>query len=128
MVGLAVMGQGQNLALNVAEKEKGFLLKASQHQRLPTRARARPARVIMGMGLKHPHSPNDPFLVKLAAAASTEMGQAQLAGASGISDGPPLLDILTNPVMMAAPAQVRFDGLSLSLGFSCYGNLRWICK
>lgn len=68
--------------------------------------RAAPARVTMGMGLKHPHSPNDPFLSKLAAAASTELGKAQLAGANGVSDGPPLLDILSNPVMMAAPAQV----------------------
>jgi hypothetical protein len=77
--------------------------------------RARPARVTMGMGLKHPHSPNDPFLANLAAAASTEMGKAQLAGASGVSDGPPLLDVLTNPVMMAAPAQV-------SCVLSC-----WVC-
>lgn len=69
--------------------------------------RAAPARVTMGMGLKHPHSPNDPFLSKLAAAASTELGKAQLAGANGVSDGPPLLDILSNPVMMAAPAQVE---------------------
>lgn len=79
----------------------GSLLKASQ--RLP---RAMPARVTMGMGLKHPHSPNDPFLAKLAAAASTEMGKAQLAGATGVSENPPLLDVLMNPTMMAAPAQV----------------------
>ncbi|KAG0630649.1 hypothetical protein M758_1G194200 [Ceratodon purpureus] len=81
----------------------GSLMKSAS--RLP---RATPARVTMAMGgLKHPHSPNDPFLAKLAAAASTEMGKAQLAGAAGVSDGPPLLDILTNPVMMAAPAQVE---------------------
>lgn len=72
----------------------------------------------MGLGLKHPHSPNDPFLAKLAAAASTEMGKAQLAGARRDSDAPPLLDILDNPVMMAAPAQVRrvdFSGFFLVL-------------
>uniref|UniRef100_A0A7I4AJ01 ATP-dependent Clp protease proteolytic subunit n=1 Tax=Physcomitrium patens TaxID=3218 RepID=A0A7I4AJ01_PHYPA len=84
------------------KKNLDSLMRVSQ--RLP---RAGPARVSMGMGLKHPHSPNDPFLAKLAAAASTEMGKAQLAGASGVSDGPPLLDILSNPVMMAAPAQVE---------------------
>ena len=85
-------------------------LKAS-HQ-LP---RATPARV--SMGLKFPHAANDPFLAKLAAAASTEMGKAQLAGASGVSDGPPLLDVLTNPVMMAAPAQVSWIWFSWGFGF-----------
>jgi len=88
--------------------------------------RAMPARVtMMGMGLKHPHSPNDPFLTKLAAAASTELGKAQLAGASGVSDGPPLLDILTNPTMMAAPAQV---GRVLNL-FGFYESVlsEWLC-
>lgn len=50
------------------KKNLGSLVRVSQ--RLP---RAGPARVSMGTGLKHPHSPNDPFLAKLAAAASTEM-------------------------------------------------------
>ena len=76
----------------------GSLLKT---QGLP---RARPARVTMAM--KMPHFPNDPFLAHLAAAASTDLGKAQLANARGVSSGPPLLDIVADNVMMAAPAQV----------------------
>lgn len=76
----------------------GSLLKT---QGLP---RARPARVNMAM--KMPHFPNDPFLAHLAAAASTDLGKAQLANARGTSSGPPLLDIVADNVMMAAPAQV----------------------
>ncbi len=87
----------------------------------------------VNMAMKSAHSPNDPFLAQLAAAASTPLGQAQLAHSSSVSnDGPPLLDIVTDPLMMAAPAQVswRFGSfemcvcvcgslsLSLFLGFS----------
>lgn len=98
-VAMALLDRG----LWQAPKTSLASLSLSKARGLP---RASPARVSMGMGLKHPHSPNDPFLSKLAAAASTELGKAQLAGASGVSDGPPLLDVLNNPVMMAAPAQV----------------------
>ena len=58
------------------------------------------------MAMKMPHYPNDPFLAHLAAAASTDLGKAQLANARGVSSGPPLLDIVADNVMMAAPAQV----------------------
>ncbi len=70
--------------------------------------RAKPAAAPrVSMAMKSAHSPNDPFLAQLAAAASTPLGQAQLAHSSSVSnDGPPLLDIVTDPLMMAAPAQV----------------------
>lgn len=80
--------RSHNTKLGAVSKTQGF-------------PRARPARVCMAVKL--PHSPNDPFLAHLAAAASTPLGQAQLRGAS---DGPPLLDLVTDSVMMAAPAQV----------------------
>jgi ATP-dependent Clp endopeptidase proteolytic subunit ClpP len=71
--------------------------------------RAKPAAAPrVSMAMKSAHSPNDPFLAQLAAAASTPLGQAQLAHSSSVSnDGPPLLDIVTDPLMMAAPAQVE---------------------
>ncbi len=72
--------------------------------------RAKPAAAPrVSMAMKSAHSPNDPFLAQLAAAASTPLGQAQLAHSSSVSnDGPPLLDIVTDPLMMAAPAQVSW--------------------
>jgi hypothetical protein len=81
--------------------------------------RAKPAAAPrVSMAMKSAHSPNDPFLAQLAAAASTPLGQAQLAHSSSVSnDGPPLLDIVTDPLMMAAPAQVsrRFGSFEISV-------------
>ncbi|MCO5575949.1 hypothetical protein L7F22_029756 [Adiantum nelumboides] len=60
---------------------------------------------VMGIPGPIPASANDPFLSRLAAAASTPVGQAQLAGSS--SDKPPLLDVVSNPILMAAPGQAE---------------------
>ncbi|MCO5596836.1 hypothetical protein L7F22_050906 [Adiantum nelumboides] len=60
---------------------------------------------VMGIPGPIPASANDPFLARLAAAASTPVGQAHLAGSS--SDKPPLLDVVSNPILMAAPGQAE---------------------
>ncbi len=87
-----------------------FSASSSSSSRTPAflALRAKPAAAPhVSMAMKSAHSPNDPFLAQLAAAASTPLGQAQLAHSSSVSnDGPPLLDIVTDPLMMAAPAQV----------------------
>lgn len=59
----------------------------------------------MGIPGPIPASANDPFLTRLAAAASSPMGQAQLAESR--SDSPPLLDVVSNPILMAAPGQAE---------------------
>lgn len=63
------------------------------------------------MGLPPLSSPSDPFLRHLAEAAQSDQGRAQLADARKNDGGPPpLLDMVADSIMMAAPAQV---GLSL---------------
>lgn len=62
------------------------------------------------MALPSPSPSNDPFLARLAAAASASspLGQAQLAETgSSPHDRPPLLDLVASPKLMAAPAQVE---------------------
>eukprot|EP00246_Nothoceros_aenigmaticus_P001246 TRINITY_DN116_c0_g1_i2.p1 TRINITY_DN116_c0_g1~~TRINITY_DN116_c0_g1_i2.p1 ORF type:complete len:348 (-),score=41.42 TRINITY_DN116_c0_g1_i2:777-1784(-) len=55
-----------------------------------------------------PAHTNDPFLARLAAVASTETGKDQLAQSRSSSDGePPLLDLVADTKLMAAPAQVE---------------------
>ncbi|CAM6088367.1 unnamed protein product [Calypogeia fissa] len=66
------------------------------------------ARGVVCMGLPPLTSPNDPFLHHLADAARSDRGRAQLADARKDDGGPPpLLDILADSIMMAAPAQVE---------------------
>lgn len=59
----------------------------------------------MGIPGPIPASANDPFLARLAAAASSPMGQAQ--SKESISEGPPLLDLVASPKLMAAPGQAE---------------------
>ncbi|KAG6541004.1 hypothetical protein Mapa_017577 [Marchantia paleacea] len=74
--------------------------------RFSKNVRLAPARV--SMGLPPLSSPNDPFLHHLAAAASSPLGREQLADARKKDDGTlPLLDIISDSIMMAAPAQVE---------------------
>ncbi|KAJ7538580.1 hypothetical protein O6H91_11G055200 [Diphasiastrum complanatum] len=76
-------------------------------RRIPCLCKA-PLRVV-SMAMPGPIArPDDPFLARLAAAAQTPLGQAQLAQSSTVSnDNPPLLNIVTDPLCMAAPAQVE---------------------
>lgn len=65
-----------------------------------------PARICMAIPRNGPS--NDPFLARLAAAASSPIGQAQLAASGSVPhDAPPLLDLVASPKLMAAPAHVE---------------------
>lgn len=84
-----------------------------QHTRAPWQSKGtslpRTSRSRVCMALPPlPTSANDPFLARLAAAASTELGKEQLAQCRSSCDGgPPLLDLVAaDTKLMAAPAQV----------------------
>eukprot|EP00249_Psilotum_nudum_P013780 c24508_g1_i1 orf=55-1065(+) len=71
------------------------------------RCSAYPPRCVC-MGIPGPSPCNDPFLARLSAVANSPLGQAQLAKSGSVPhEGPPLLDLVSSPKLMAGPAQVE---------------------